>query len=210
MSIQAHAAVWRSLVAMNQLDPLVHEVLGQAQIQATRLPTDPYNSQIRSVRQLLLRLKWIFECGCTDVSHLPHTSKLTFSGEEIFRLILHIIHLAGSESTTHEAHLDYSVFRQISIETLISVLRAFVSSKHTMTIDEEDLIKSQLEILVDSWRHRQELSRIESVLLTELIPLTITAFQGGDFDNTLGLLRSRYAGYSGTRGSVGETTYPRF
>ncbi|KAF2463997.1 uncharacterized protein BDR25DRAFT_346915 [Lindgomyces ingoldianus] len=153
---------------------LLFEVIGASEASLVRLPNDPPYSQLRHDRQVLLRLQWILDAVC--VSHPAPTLFPTappIDGPTILRIILFILKICTSNKTVGGSSLDYTIFRFVALDALVAATRVLLLSKYNVSLEEEDLVMTQIQALVNAWDQKRSLSLTEKAFLEDMLPGSI-------------------------------------
>jgi hypothetical protein len=142
-------------------------LIGQASVEKNSLPSDPPSYQIQRGRRLLLRLKWILDSQRFIIRFL-NRSKNTISREVVFRLLLHVLAMASSETAAYPRHEDYALYRRVILDVLLSAFHLLMLIDSKVTMDEQDILRSNLENMLQRWRDVSELSPMENNLLGDI------------------------------------------
>jgi hypothetical protein len=180
----AFSSTWKTLQAQASVERLIHEIIGESQIISIRLPSDPQLSQLQQCRRVLLRLKWVFDSYRVVLLRPSATPTATIERTFLLRVILHIIHTSCSIQDFQEKNLDYPLFRRIALETLLAAVSVYLLSQPPLSFDEDDLLRSRIEDLLEEWQKTQELSELECAL-QGIIVSVLTAQQEGDFEGNM-------------------------
>jgi hypothetical protein len=159
---------WRWLLQYENIDDILFHIVGRAALFSNLLPSDPPSRQIHNTRRILLRIKWLLDTQRLAYN-LSGRSHLRLKPVMLLRIVLHVLDLGSSE---HSAKVDseYTVYRRITLETLLSALRLLMLFKTPMSLDEEDLVQSRLNHMLVIWKTVQPLSIVEESLLAQLLP----------------------------------------
>lgn len=157
---------------------LPFEIIGNSEVQLIRLPSDPPISYLQHGRRLLLRLGWVFE-GLAQV-HLGEPNVPTgfgIDGSTILRLLLLVLRSCReiAAEPTSSAHLDYRIWRELKLDTILWGMRLLMLSRYEVSIEEEDLIMSELQQVKESWRSSETLQRFETFAFDDLLPSALSS-----------------------------------
>jgi hypothetical protein len=178
------STTWKFLQAQAGAERLIYEIIGESQIVAIRLPSDPQLSQLQQCRRSLLRLKWVFDAHRISLLKPSAAPTATIERTFLLRAILHIVQVSSSVRNFQEKNLDYPLFRRIALETLLAAVSVYVLSQPALSFDEDDLLRSQIEELLEDWQRTQELTELECAL-QGIIVSVIAAHQDGDLEGIL-------------------------
>jgi hypothetical protein len=169
MSFKGEGPFWRWLLQCDSIDDVLFHITGRAAVFSNVLPSDPPARQIHNTRRILLRIKWLLDTQRLAYS-LSGRSQLRLKMVMLLRIILHILDFGSSEHPSAKVDSEYTVYRRVTLETLLSALRLLMLFKTPMTLDEEDLIQSRLNHMLVIWKNVQPLSIVEDSLLAQLVP----------------------------------------
>jgi hypothetical protein len=163
---------------VSRLRSLPFEVIGNSEVILIRLPTDPSTSHLQHSRRLLLRIGWVFEGLAqihADATNVP--TEAVIDGSTIFRLLLLVLKTCRGEEVrpTTSPSLDYRIWREIALDTIIWGIRLLMFSSYEISIDEEDLVMSELQLVKNSWARSEELQIFETFAFEELFPSSVSA-----------------------------------
>jgi len=185
----AFSSTWKSLQAEANIERLIHEVIGESKITSIRLPIDPQLSQLQQCRRALLRLKWVFDSYRINLLRPSAEPTATVERTFLLRVILHIIHISCSVREFQVRNLDYALFRRIALETILAAVSVYLLSHPPLSFDEDDLLRSRIDELLDEWQKTQPLSDVECALQGIIVSI-LTSHQDGELDmNICGQMR---------------------
>lgn len=163
---------------ISRLRSLPFEVIGNSEVLLIRLPSDPSISPLQHSRRLLLRIGWVFEGLAqvhADARNIP--ADVAIDGSTILRLLLLVLkncHQHEVKPTT-SASLDYRIWRELALDTILWGIRLLMLSPYEISIDEEDLVLNELQQVKASWGRSETLQSFETFALEELLPSAISS-----------------------------------
>jgi hypothetical protein len=169
MSFKGEGPFWRWLLQCDSIDDVLFHITGRAALFSNVLPSDPPSRQIHNTRRILLRIKWLLDTQRLAYN-LSGRSQLRLKMVMLLRIILHVLDFGSSEHPSAKVDSEYTIYRRVTLETLLSALRLLMLFKTPMTLDEEDLIQSRLNHMLVIWKNVQPLSIVEDSLLAQLVP----------------------------------------
>jgi hypothetical protein len=158
---------WTSLLNCDTIDDFISETIGQLTLQACLLPSDPPLFHSQSERRALLRLKWIFDSQQFGLRATPLGKRLP--RDTTLRILMYLISVGESSSAASTSSMDYSIFRRLLLDTILSAFRLFILVGSPTTMDEEDLVMSRISNMTQRWADVPEIQGVETALLSVLI-----------------------------------------
>jgi hypothetical protein len=109
-----------------------------------------------------------------DANGVP--TDIALESSTILRLVLIVLHECRGDDLERDspASLDYRIWRQIALETVIWGFRLLMLSRYEMSIDEEDLITTEIQRAKASWILHEELQSFETFAFDELLPSCVS------------------------------------
>lgn len=155
----------------SRLRSLPFEIIGFSNLTTIRLPSDPAFSLFKHNRQLLLRLKWMFDAlhfarfDSTKVLKVPNLERSV-----ALRLFLRLLKLCSSESIENVSTADYHIWRYLALESILSGMQVMISELQELDQDEEDLIEEEIQKVATTWNSTYKLTTTEECLLEQILP----------------------------------------
>jgi hypothetical protein len=164
-------SLWRELLETKNIETFLYELVGRADLSSLCLPTDSPSSLLTNERRFLLRLKWLLDSQRFAKILRPGRA-IPIDKDILIRLLFHILALGlnnGGADGPRVSVVDQMVRRRLLLNGIVSGFRLLLMSGIAITTDEEDLLRSRLDDMVEIWNIQHELSSVELTIIPDLI-----------------------------------------
>jgi len=202
------------LQSRQDIASLVAEIIGSSNLELVGTGATSHRWTPRRARQLLLRIKIVF-----DIQRL-HQTRLAFEPENsdtgisvcgrkcAFETTIYILHLGGnleSPDSPGMGKADYNLCRALVLETFLCSFRALCMYGESLTFEQEDLLRQKSEHLCRGWESYDALLPIEHLVFRHLVPETLDEIQDHDGQSNIHFAachRFSQSSYSSDRVSI--------
>jgi hypothetical protein len=181
---------------------LVAEIIGASTLDLFSTGATSHLWIHRLARQVLLRLQLVYDIQQAHQTRLELELELDRAGHEWFlasrkcdfETAIYVLHVGINLEAPDAPGIgkpDYGLCRGLVLGTFLSVFRALILHKETLTFEQEDLLRRKVEDLCKCWASHEPLLPIEDLIFRQFVPATLDDIQDHDGESNLHFIACR-------------------